>query len=206
MAILSSATRALAVVTGSARRMVGRAPALALSTGVAATMLTSAYAWPSLDELDFPAARGDAVIRYSLDGSVTRYSAERRVSSFATEEQDGGETTISLSSDILFRFDSADLPGSAEPHLRELVEPVPEGETVHVEGHTDSVGDAAYNLDLSERRARAVADAIATARPDLVLEVRGHGETRPAVRETGDETAIAEAQAANRRVEIRYGS
>ncbi len=51
---------------------------------------------------------------------------------------------------------------------------------VRIEGHTDSSGDRAVNLDLSQRRARAVADfliarGIAAGR----LEVRGYGFDRP---------------------------
>jgi outer membrane protein OmpA-like peptidoglycan-associated protein len=36
----------------------------------------------------------------------------------------------------------------------------PEIEKVRVEGHTDSIGPAAYNQGLSERRARAVVNAL----------------------------------------------
>lgn len=181
-------------------------PASRLFTAALAAALLSApgYAWPTLDELDFAPAQGDSVTRYSPDGAVTRYSAEGRVKSFASEETEGGETRISLASDILFRFDSAELPDSAEEHLRDLLDAVPDGESVRVEGHTDSIGDDAYNLDLSQRRAQAVADVLGRIRPDLAVEAHGYGETRPAVPETGDEIQVAEAQAANRRVEIRY--
>jgi len=63
----------------------------------------------------------------------------------------------------------------------------PEIALVRIEGHTDIVGSAAYNQGLSERRARAVLNAL----------VAGYGFTRPIA--TND-TALGRAK--NRRVEF----
>lgn len=53
-------------------------------------------------------------------------------------------------------------------------------------------------------RAQAVADAVAAARPDLVLEVAGRGEAEPAApNEQGGEDN-PEGREQNRRVELRY--
>lgn len=85
-------------------------------------------------------------------------------------------------------------------------------ETIQVEGHTDSVGANAANLDLSTDRALSAFNAIA---PDLnggasemlefenllgqpILAVAGYGEMRPIVDEaTGDRSA-------NRRIDLRF--
>lgn len=65
-------------------------------------------------------------------------------------------------------------------------------------GHTDTLGDAAYNLDLSRRRARAIAEElIARGVPRAVVEQAAFGQTELAV-PTGD----GEAEVANRRVVI----
>ncbi|MGE4298013.1 MAG: OmpA family protein [Desulfovibrionaceae bacterium] len=50
-----------------------------------------------------------------------------------------------------------------------------------IEGHTDAVGGAAYNLDLSRRRAAAVARHLAAtyAMPPARMEVVGMGEEQP---------------------------
>lgn len=66
-----------------------------------------------------------------------------------------------------------------------------------IEGHTDDVGDAGMNLDLSKRRAAAVRQALIDrfgADPSR-LSAEGFGETRP----LGD-NASPEARARNRRV------
>nr|WP_244226908.1 OmpA family protein [Corallococcus aberystwythensis] len=74
----------------------------------------------------------------------------------------------------------------------------PELELVRVEGHTDSQGNDAKNLDLSQRRANTVRDwlvkgGIAAER----LEAVGHGETKPV-----DTNDTAKGRENNRRVEF----
>ena len=70
---------------------------------------------------------------------------------------------------------------------------------VDVYGHTDSVGSDAYNQDLSERRARSVADYLAThGVREARLGIRGFGETQPVASNETDA-----GRAANRRVEIK---
>lgn len=70
--------------------------------------------------------------------------------------------------------------------------------TIEVVGHTDTVGTAAYNQSLSERRARAVADVlIAGGVPAWRIGTRGMGFNQPVA--TNDTEA---GRAANRRVEI----
>jgi OmpA-OmpF porin, OOP family len=55
-----------------------------------------------------------------------------------------------------------------------------------VVGHADTSGSAAYNVRLSERRAKATADAlVATGIAQTALSVDWKGETAPAVA-TGD--------------------
>jgi len=71
--------------------------------------------------------------------------------------------------------------------------------TLTVEGHTDNVGGAAYNLDLSRRRAAAVQAAL-LGRDGVAaqqISASGFGLTRP-VRDN----ATLEGRAANRRVEL----
>ncbi|WP_120005798.1 OmpA family protein [Nesterenkonia muleiensis] len=128
------------------------------------------------------------------------------VETLADTESDE-EGVIVLETDILFDPNEWELPSTAGSRLAELVEEVPEGASVEVNGHTDSrpVDETVYDFDnqaLSENRAQAVADALADERPDLNLTVEGFGDSDPAVDEDEDDPSTF---AANRRVEIRHG-
>jgi len=69
---------------------------------------------------------------------------------------------------------------------------------VTVEGHTDSTGSAAYNLELSQQRAQSVLDFLVTEGVDASrLEAVGFGMTRPVA-----DNETAEGRSKNRRVEI----
>ena len=69
-----------------------------------------------------------------------------------------------------------------------------------VEGHTDSVGRANYNLELSKQRAEAVRDwLIQNARiPAEKIEAAGYGASRPLA-----DNGNLQGRALNRRVELR---
>jgi outer membrane protein OmpA-like peptidoglycan-associated protein len=104
--------------------------------------------------------------------------------------------------DVLFDTNEATLkPGAmlAMDRLARFLEA--HGETrLIIEGHTDSTGSDAYNQELSQRRARAVADelvsrGIASSR----FEVIGRGEAFPVA---GNDSAAGRQQ--NRRVEIVF--
>jgi outer membrane protein OmpA-like peptidoglycan-associated protein len=110
------------------------------------------------------------------------------------------EITIRLPGSILFDFDSDAIRPDARRSLVEILEVIGAyGERpVRVEGHTDSVASEAYNQELSERRARSVADwltaqGVAAGR----LEVKGWGESRPVA-----DNADPEGRQQNRRVEL----
>lgn len=102
--------------------------------------------------------------------------------------------------DVLFATGKADLsPGAARTidNLAEFLTKYPDRK-VRIEGHTDSTGSVALNLDLSERRAEAVKTAllrrgISFDRIDTV----GHGQSLPIA---SNDTASGRQQ--NRRVEI----
>ena len=100
---------------------------------------------------------------------------------------------------VRFETGSATLTRSSQEIIRQAadaIEGAPAGTRVEVGGHTDNQGDAAGNQLLSERRARAVADAlIAAGVPADRLAARGFGSNRP-VGDNGTEAG----RAANRRI------
>jgi OOP family OmpA-OmpF porin len=69
---------------------------------------------------------------------------------------------------------------------------------VGVEGHTDNVGSPVTNKALSQARAKAVADLIASAGINTNrMEAVGYGQERPVA-----DNRLAGGRAKNRRVEI----
>jgi OOP family OmpA-OmpF porin len=78
-----------------------------------------------------------------------------------------------------------------------LLKRCPEG-SVHISGHTDNDGDEATNVDLSRRRAQAVADYLTSASIETSRVIAtGYGSSRPLVPNENDE-----AKARNRRIEF----
>lgn len=139
-----------------------------------------------------------------MDMWITRLDPEMWITRLGGEEWDT-EEGITLETDILFSPNEWELPENAGEAIAELVEEIPEGARISVEGHTDSnpVNQERYDFDnqeLSENRAQAVADALSEERPDVEMTVEGFGESEPAVAEDPEDLST---YAANRRVEIR---
>lgn len=136
---------------------------------------------------------------------------ERRIIPFdgRAEEVDGDEVTVTLDADVLFAFDQATLSPQAQQTLTQLAADLDDdlaGDRISVVGHTDSRGEPAYNLDLSERRAVAVRDLLAATLADPpTFDVTGRGEAEPvAPNETADGADDPEGRRRNRRVEVTY--
>lgn len=135
--------------------------------------------------------------------NVHQWSIDGAVGELETVVNEGEKTTISLATDILFTPNSWELPGAADERIADLVDEIPDGAQVQVDGHTDSTptGEDFDNQQLSTRRAQAVADVISGARADLDLQVEGLADSEPAEAEDPEDPAT---YAANRRVEIIY--
>ncbi len=102
---------------------------------------------------------------------------------------------------VNFDNDSAVLRADARPILDEAVTTLKRYPQIRVEvaGHTDDRGADDYNLDLSQRRAQAVADYFVQMGIDAArLVPKGYGESAP----VADNTTAA-GRADNRRVELR---
>ncbi len=109
-----------------------------------------------------------------------------------------GEKTVLRN--IFFEFDSYQLKAESIVELDYLVEFLDSnpGIRISINGHTDNIGGAGYNMELSERRAGSVTGYLIKAGIDQVrIESTGYGETMPvATNET------EEGRALNRRIEF----
>jgi len=110
-----------------------------------------------------------------------------------------GEVLMRLEG-VNFAFDSAELTPESERILDQATQELQEAAsvTVRVEGHTDSTGPEAYNLQLSERRAQAVVDYLISKGIDPSrVEPEGMGEGNPV-----DTNDTKEGRYHNRRVDF----
>ncbi|MDO5627359.1 MAG: OmpA family protein [Mobilicoccus sp.] len=146
----------------------------------------------------------ESVEDLSIAASVQDIRVEDSVVDLETTETDGEDTVVALNSDILFAFDSSDISDAARARIEELAQEIPQGAAVSVGGHTDSIGDAAYNQRLSGERAQAVATVLSAARSDLALTVEGFGDTQPIEPNEVNGEDNPDGRAKNRRVEIRF--
>ena len=157
---------------------------------------------------DIVGVRTDIIraLQESLDGS-----------SMTVDAQNG---SITFSSDVLFRYNSAVLTESSKNTLREVIPTYlsvllqadyrPYIAEIIVEGHTDTEGGYASNMELSFARANAVATFCQNSKNGLtddqitalqnVLTVNGRSYSSPVYKEGTSEVDMA----TSRRVEIKF--
>lgn len=108
---------------------------------------------------------------------------------------------IALNAVALFDLDSAALRPEAVRAVNQIADQAKGAariESIVVSGYADSTGPEAYNLRLSERRARAVKEQLAAAGIDAgLIEVAGYGEADPVV-----SNATSDGRQRNRRVVV----
>lgn len=174
---------------------------------IAAEQIAEAHA---REELARSEARRNEVLLEAREREAERQTiraaeAEQRAEALAEEleavqSRNTDRGLVLTLSDILFATDQATLsPGAATTldQLAAFLNDYPE-RRVLIEGHADSRGAAAYNVDLSRRRATAVQDALVTRgiAPRRIRTV-GLGEEYPVA---SNQTRAGMQQ--NRRVEI----
>jgi outer membrane protein OmpA-like peptidoglycan-associated protein len=139
----------------------------------------------------------------SAKNKALKEDAERRFKALQSQlikvRKDARGTIISMS-DLLFAFDKAELTGDLTTALAKIagILSVYRNCSVAVEGHTDNIGTATYNKDLSARRASNVKDflvkqGVAADR----MSSTGYGFTKPVAT-----NSTKEGRQKNRRVDL----
>lgn len=155
-------------------------------------------------DIDITEAPDLPVIRFPEAITITL----PEITSDDVEVQETDDQTIyRISGTILFDFNRADLRPEALDVLEEIraaIEDRGESGTIEIAGHTDAVGTAEYNYDLSVRRATGVALWFRERVPaEQDIQAVGYGETQPiAPNTTDDGTDDPTGRAQNRRVEV----
>ncbi len=187
-------------------------PGQRTATGAAVGAVLGGVAGAILDKND---VRGVAVgaavgavvgggIGYLMDRQQAEFEkaleAERAARTAEVERVREDLLRITLSNEVSFDFDSAEIRPAFRPTLERLAAVLVKYDRsrARIVGHTDSVGSEDYNLELSLRRAEAVRRAlIAYGVPAERLSAEGRGEAEPRA-----SNATAAGRQLNRRVEI----
>lgn len=154
-------------------------------------------------------ARISAATRGAVFASPAKRDAYTGRQKLATPGQQGGgkghhpvkpATTGKSSLTVGFALGSATLDSAglaqAQALLAALQGPGLAGKHLIVAGHTDSIGGRDYNIDLSQRRATALVDYLASQGvPRSLLDPVGYGYDRPL-------PGLSASEPRNRRVEI----
>ncbi len=118
----------------------------------------------------------------------------------AKVERIGEGIKITFDSGILFDFDKATLKDESKRNLEKLAVILTKYPDTNIllEGHTDAKGSEEYNLELSRRRAQAVANYLSSLGVNpMRFTIMGYGESQPVA---SNETE--EGRRLNRRVEV----
>lgn len=144
------------------------------------------------------AAQAELAKREAEVATAQAQTLRRQLQNLQARQTDRG--LVFTLGDVLFETGEAELRAESLANLERLVgfiEQYPQ-RSVNIEGHTDSVGSADFNLELSQQRAEAVRDALVDHGVDATrLKAIGLGEQFPIADNQSD---FGRRQ--NRRVEI----
>lgn len=176
-------------------------PGKRTATGAAAGAIVGGAAGGLIGD-DFKGAAIGAGVGAVAGGAVGNYldKQARELEQVAETRRTDEGLLLNLRSELLFETDSAVLTEDAiarVSRIGDILAKYPE-DRIRIEGHTDSRGTAAYNEELSLRRAEAVARVLSSrgVAPGQIL-VLGMGEEQPVASNNS-----SEGRSANRRVQL----
>jgi outer membrane protein OmpA-like peptidoglycan-associated protein len=145
---------------------------------------------------------GQPVIKNQGVGPVIQNQTFDCPEQIAAVEPAAPPAALPEAGNIYFEFDKYNLTPEAQATLDDIIFDIRDRDLggIVVNGHTDTVGTAEYNMNLSQERANTVADALIQAGiPSQIVTTKAWGFTDLAV-QTPPETALQ----ANRRVVLDF--
>ncbi len=149
-------------------------------------------------DADAARAQADMAANSAREESAKNAALQQQLADLQAKQTERG--LIITLNDVLFNVDRAELSAEGMRTAQKLADVLMQEpqSVVLVEGFTDSTGTPAHNLDLSQRRAESVRNAlIGLGVPANKIATRGYGEAYPVASNTD-----AGSRQLNRRVEI----
>ncbi len=138
-------------------------------------------------------------VGYYMDTQEAKLRKQLRGSGVSVERK-GDTINLVMPGNITFNTDNSSINDNFYEVLNSVTLVLEEFDQtlIAIAGHTDSVGSAAHNQNLSLQRAESVATYLKSKKiPAARIEVIGFGETMPVA-----DNSTAEGRAQNRRVEL----
>ena len=149
-------------------------------------------------DADAARAQADAAANSARDEAAKNAALQQQLADLQAKQTERG-LVVTLS-DVLFNVDRAELSAEGMRTAQKLADVLMQDpqRAVLIEGFTDSTGTASHNLELSQRRAESVRNALIGmgVKADKIA-TRGYGEAFPVASNTD-----AGSRQMNRRVEI----
>lgn len=152
-----------------------------------------------------PGAGAKSAKPIPITGTSVSLQERREPLVLIDEKRTGKKRALTLSADVLFAKDSAELGPASNDTLDEVAKRIRDSGAkgpVEVTGHTDTDGTTEHNRDLSAKRATAVTEALTSrlSGTGTTMKPVGKGETALAV----DPERSPADKARNRRVTVTY--
>ncbi len=142
-------------------------------------------------------AQQDSILLVATQGAL-----KEEISKRSDAEKQLLGTGMLLLDAVYFKTGKTDISINSKPYLNIIAKMLAKYPKLQIEvsGHTDNVGNASYNLSLSQGRAEAVRAYMAAFAPALNdhLSARGYGMTQPKA-----DNGTEDGRKHNRRIEIR---
>ena len=149
-------------------------------------------------DADTARMQADAAANSARDEAAKNAALQQQLADLQAKQTERG--IIITLSDVLFQVDRAELSAEGMRTAQKVADVLAQEpqSIVQVEGFTDSTGSSSHNLDLSQRRAESVRNALAgLGVPAARIATRGYGEAYPVA-----SNSDAGSRQLNRRVEI----
>jgi len=142
-----------------------------------------------------------AIVGGAIGATLDQQAAELRgINNSFNVTNMGDYLVVNMPQDVLFAVDSAALRPDLTSDIASIAQNLMRypNSQIQIIGHTDNSGSAAYNQDLSQRRAGSVADVLLRSGvPSQRVAAFGRGEDQPIA-----SNLTPDGRAQNRRVEI----
>lgn len=142
-----------------------------------------------------------AIVGGAIGATLDQQAAELRgINNSFNVTNMGDYLVVNMPQDVLFAVDSAALRPDLTSDIASIAQNLMRypNSQIQIIGHTDNTGSAAYNQDLSQRRAGSVADVLLRSGvPSQRVAAFGRGEDQPIA-----SNLTPDGRAMNRRVEI----